>query len=207
MVRLLIVECDPEINWCVLFEGYSINGEELQVEQAAWEDILLVSYPGSCVVTLRGVSGIGKNSRTNTRTVKIDFVFIRSIVRGIGNNDYRNILMGFIHGNIQSVNSLESILLCCERPTSFAALKRIQQKLGRENFPLIEQTFYASHREMGFPPDYPIVCKIGHGQSGYGKMRLKSTADFEDFRSVCGMVSDYVTAESFIEWDWDGRGS
>jgi len=58
---------------------------------------------------------------------------------------------------------------------------------------------------MGFPPDFPIVCKIGHAQSGFGKMRIFSDPDFQDFRSVCGLMNDYVTAESFIDWDWDGR--
>ena len=35
-----------------------------------------------------------------------------------------------------------------DKPWVYAHLLEIQRKLGRENFPLIEQAFYPTHRDM-----------------------------------------------------------
>jgi hypothetical protein len=37
----------------------------------------------------------------------------------------------------------------------------LQKKLGRENFPLIEQAFYPHSKQMVIPPAFPCVVKIG----------------------------------------------
>lgn len=39
--------------------------------------------------------------------------------------------------NVPSVNSMQAILMAQERPIMFAALKQIQKKLGRSEFPLV----------------------------------------------------------------------
>lgn len=203
---LLVIECTENYNWYEYFEGATVLGRPVQVEQASWQDITLSSYPTNCVVSIRRARNPIKGTSQEThRTVVVDFVFLRSVSRGIAGMDSRNLLLGLLHQNLGSVNSLQSAYLCCERPTTFAALKEIQSRLG-DDFPVIEQTYYASHREMMITPEFPIVCKVGHAQSGYGKMRLTSHQDLPDFASVCALHGDYVTAEPFIEWDWDGRG-
>jgi len=202
----LVFECTESYNWYKRFEGAEINGEPIVVEQAAWQDVSLTSYPNDCVVTLRrALKPLPNTTQNQNRTVVVDFIFLRSVSRGIGNQDSRQLLLGLIHQNLPSVNSLTSAFLCTERSTTFAALKEIQKKLGKDDFPLIPQTYYASHREMSISPEFPIICKIGHAQSGYGKMKITNSSDFSDFRSVVGLHTDYVTAEPFIEWDWDGR--
>ena len=204
---LLVIECTETYNWYERFAGATIEGEAIQVEQASWQDVSLVSYPDSCVVSLRKAkSPLPGTTQNQNRTVVVDFVFLRSVSRGVGNMDSRPLLLGLLHHNLPAVNTLSSAFLCCERSTTFAALKDIQVKLGKEAFPLIAQTYYASGRDMLITPDFPIVCKIGHAQSGYGKMRITNAPDLADFRSVCAMHEQYVTAEPFIEWDWDGRG-
>lgn len=88
-----------------------------------------------------------------SRTIKPDFLVIRNLVVGVNGHDYRNLLYGFMHANIPCVNSLESIYAFLERPVVYGALKKIQQKLGKENFPLIEQTFYPKYSEMKYAMD------------------------------------------------------
>lgn len=204
---LLIVECTETFNWYKRFEGAEINGEKVVIEQASWQDISVVSYESACVVSIRKARNpLPGTPQTTNRTVTIDFVFLRSVSRGVGNMDSRHLLLGLIHKNLPAVNSLISAYLCCERATTFGALKDIQKKHGKAAFPLIDQTYYGSHRELLITPDFPIVCKIGHAQSGYGKMKITNSSDLSDFRSVCGLHCDYITAEPFIKWDWDGRG-
>ena len=206
---LLVVECSEQYNWYERFAGVKLHGtEEIIIEQACWQDISIVSYPGTgAVVSMRRAKQPHPNtSQTRDRTTKVDFVLLRSVSRGIANQDSRNLLLGLIHQNIPSVNSLISAYLCGERPTTYGALLDIQQRLGKERFPVIPQTYYSSYKEMLISPDVPFVCKVAHAQSGYGKMRITESNDFADFRSVCAIHGDYVTAEPFIKWDWDGRG-
>ena len=77
----------------------------------------------------------------------------------------------FRYAGVPSVNSIESIynfqvrfkvkemtndsilhydksLLCQDKPWVYAHLLEIQRRVGKENFPLIEQAFYPSHRDM-----------------------------------------------------------
>eukprot|EP01121_Diplochlamys_sp_Union-15-3_P011736 TRINITY_DN342_c0_g1_i4.p1 TRINITY_DN342_c0_g1~~TRINITY_DN342_c0_g1_i4.p1 ORF type:complete len:234 (-),score=33.48 TRINITY_DN342_c0_g1_i4:393-1094(-) len=156
-------------------------------------------------VKIRAKNPLKGTSQEKQRTVKIDFVLLRSVSRGIHHQDSRNLLFGLFHANVPSVNSLQSAYMCLERPTVYGALLGIQQKLGVKKFPLISQTYYPSHHEMLITPEYPLVAKVGHAHSGYGKMKFSNQQDFRDFSSVCALHGDYVTVEPFIKWDWDGR--
>ena len=78
----------------------------------------------------------------------------------------RNLLLGFRYGGLPSINSLESIYNFQDKPWVYSHLLQvgvplnleverfyissfqIQQKLGKEAFPLIDQTFYPNHKEM-----------------------------------------------------------
>jgi len=112
-----------------------------------------------------------------------------------------------MHANVPSINSLESAYFCLERPTVFGALKAIQTKLKEEgvDFPLIPQNLYPNFKEMVITPEFPLVGKIGHAHAGYGKMKIKSSEEMADFKSVLALHHDYVTLEPFIEWDFDMR--
>jgi hypothetical protein len=39
MKTLLVVECQGNLNWYEIFEGLTVAGEEVKVEQAEWDDI------------------------------------------------------------------------------------------------------------------------------------------------------------------------
>eukprot|EP01119_Soliformovum_irregulare_P003620 TRINITY_DN1437_c0_g1_i5.p2 TRINITY_DN1437_c0_g1~~TRINITY_DN1437_c0_g1_i5.p2 ORF type:complete len:220 (+),score=46.42 TRINITY_DN1437_c0_g1_i5:512-1171(+) len=58
---------------------------------------------------------------------------------------------------------------------------------------------------MSFIEEFPVVVKVGTAHAGFGKMKIKDYSDFEDFRSVIALQREYVTAEPFIDWDYDFR--
>ena len=102
----------------------------------------------------------------------------------------------------------------------FANLLSIQRKLGKDNFPLIEQTFYPINKElvswadgqmywgfslfnMTFPqsqiPKFPCVVKIGQSHSGLGKIKVDNLQQYQDIRSVLMVSKAYCTIEPFID--------
>lgn len=109
------------------------------------------------------------------------------------------------YSGIPCVNSLGSILHFLERPIMHAELLQIQKKLGKKNFPLIEQTFYPSFREMNFHPEYPLVLKVGHVHAGYGKIKVENEDVFNDTTSILAINGNYSTAEPFYKGKYDLR--
>jgi len=203
------LHCQSSINWYNIFEGATLSDgtTKIIVEQATWDEISLISYSDSGVqATCNRASRPHKGtSQENQRTFKVDFVLLRSVSRSIKGQDSRNKLFTLIHGNVPSMNSLMSAYICLERVTVFGALKEIEKKLGHDNFPLIPQNMYPDHRTMIITPDFPLVGKVGAVHSGYGKMKCDNSRQFADFKSVTALHGDYVTAEPFIEWDFDMR--
>ncbi|KAH0549824.1 hypothetical protein KQX54_014621 [Cotesia glomerata] len=78
---------------------------------------------------------------------KPDFALVRQNLRD-ANEDHRNILLGLMYGGIASVNNLTAIYNFQDKPWVFAHLMGLQRRLGKENFPLIEQMYYPNHQEM-----------------------------------------------------------
>lgn len=58
---------------------------------------------------------------------------------------------------------------------------------------------------LSFEPQYPLVVKVGSVHAGYGKMKLDKRTQFEDFKTVMALHNDYITAEPFIEAEYDTR--
>ena len=97
--------------------------------------------------------------------MKPHFLLIRQNLRD-GNENYKKLLLGFRYSGVGSVNSIESIynfqvsfispltaLLDCisltkDKPWVYAHLLEIQRRLGKESFPLIDQSFYPTHTDM-----------------------------------------------------------
>eukprot|EP01117_Protostelium_nocturnum_P013012 TRINITY_DN4827_c0_g1_i4.p1 TRINITY_DN4827_c0_g1~~TRINITY_DN4827_c0_g1_i4.p1 ORF type:complete len:283 (-),score=53.65 TRINITY_DN4827_c0_g1_i4:38-886(-) len=110
-----------------------------------------------------------------------------------------------MHSNVPCINNLESLYICQEKPIVYGRLRQVQKRLGKDNFPLIEQTYYPSWESMTFVSTFPMVAKVGTAHAGFGKMKLEERGAFDDFRSVVALQNNYVTAEPFIEWDYDFR--
>lgn len=188
-----------------VFEGVSLqNGQKVEVIEAMWSDFVVFCNPkhgGGCecyVSTLHG--------REGNRTFKPNMLLVRSEVRGVlPEQDFRNSLYALMYSNVPSVNSLHSIYCFLERPVVQAELNRLGAALGHEAFPVVEQSFFSSHREFMYGNTFPAIVKLGHAHSGYGKMKIEDHRQMADFRSIVAVTGQYVTAEPFLDGAYDLR--
>lgn len=191
------------------------------VEQHGWDDIMVTSEPYTAYQggngrvaslaysrkrekqsTLRvHVRGNSPNAGA-TKTIAPDFILVRNECY-TSTQDFRNELFGFIHdGNIQSVNSLDSIFRFTERPIVHGELVKLNRKYGDGQFPLVEQSYFSGFRSMMYGNKFPCIVKVGSAHAGDGKMKIDNHHAFEDFRSVLKMCNRaYCTAEPMIEND------
>ncbi|EGV92937.1 Properdin [Cricetulus griseus] len=129
------------------FKGKKIHGEiDIKVEQAEFSDLNLVAHAnGGFSVDME----VLRNGVKVVRSLKPDFVLIRQHAFSMARNgDYRSLVIGLQYAGIPSVNSLHSVYNFCDKPWVFAQMVRLHKKLGTEEFPLIDQTFYPNHKEM-----------------------------------------------------------
>lgn len=190
----------------------------LRVFQARWEDISVTSYGSirngtsqvsalcELVVERRGGRSGGSTILGSTVTFRVDFVLVRNqVVGALPEQDFRTQLFALMHANVPSVNSLPSIYQFIERVVPFAELQRIRSEVGASDFPVIEQTYYPSHKEMIVSPSFPLVVKTGHAHAGFGKMKLVHHHDFADLRGVIAMTKFGCTAEPFLDGEYELR--
>ncbi|KFO22686.1 Synapsin-1 [Fukomys damarensis] len=134
------------------FKGKKIHGEiDIKVEQAEFSDLNLVAHAnGGFSVDME----VLRNGVKVVRSLKPDFVLIRQHAFSMARNgDYRSLVIGLQYAGIPSVNSLHSVYNFCDKPWVFAQMVRLHKKLGTEEFPLIDQTFYPNHKEMTLPDE------------------------------------------------------
>uniref|UniRef100_A0A3B3RF29 Synapsin III n=1 Tax=Paramormyrops kingsleyae TaxID=1676925 RepID=A0A3B3RF29_9TELE len=116
------------------------------VLQAEFSEINLASYViGGCMIDMQLTRGGTKV----VRSFKPDFVLIRQHAYSMTpGDDFRSLVIGLQYGGVPGVNSLFSIYNFCSKPWVFSQMIKLFHALGPEKFPLNEQTFYPSHKQM-----------------------------------------------------------
>ncbi|KPI97859.1 Synapsin [Papilio xuthus] len=142
-VTLLVVD-DQNTDWSKYFRGRRLPGEwDIRVEQAEFKELSVTANSDGANVSM----SVYRSGTKVTRCFKPDFVLVRQNVRDAG-ADHRALLLGLKFGGVPSINSLNSIYHFQDRPWVFGHLLQLQRRLGRENFPLIEQTYYHNYTDM-----------------------------------------------------------
>ncbi|CAK1553697.1 unnamed protein product [Leptosia nina] len=142
-VTLLVVD-DQNTDWSKYFRNRRLPGEwDIRVEQAEFRELTVTANSDGANVSM----AVYRSGTKVTRCFKPDFVLVRQNVRDAG-ADHRALLLGLKFGGVPSINSLNSIYHFQDRPWVFGHLLQLQRRLGRENFPLIEQTYYHNHTDM-----------------------------------------------------------
>eukprot|EP01130_Rhizamoeba_saxonica_P000034 TRINITY_DN1002_c0_g1_i5.p1 TRINITY_DN1002_c0_g1~~TRINITY_DN1002_c0_g1_i5.p1 ORF type:complete len:266 (-),score=44.94 TRINITY_DN1002_c0_g1_i5:454-1137(-) len=173
---------------------------------ASWDEISLVTYHDSGAVLHLSKSSFPLHDKQKSpRTCLPHFLLVRSACFGTHGQNWKNILLGLYAANIPSVNSLESLYLCQEKPVIYGKLLQIRNRLGKNRFPLIDSTYYSDWKSMTFSTGFPMVAKVGTAHAGFGKLRVLDEDGFSDFRSVIALQDRYVSTEPFIDWDYDIR--
>ncbi|NXI29192.1 SYN3 protein, partial [Sterrhoptilus dennistouni] len=145
--KILLVVDDVHTDWAKYFQGKKVNGEfDIRVEQAKFSELNLAAYVmGGCMVDMQ----VMRNGTKLVRSFKPDFVLIRQHAYSMAlGEDFRSLIIGLQYGGIPTVNSLYSIYNFCSKPWVFSQLIKIFNSLGPEKFPLVEQTFFPSHKQM-----------------------------------------------------------
>ncbi|KXZ75661.1 Synapsin-like Protein [Tribolium castaneum] len=141
-LTLLVVD-DQNTDWSKYFRGKRIGDYDIRVEQAEFKEITVTANSEGANVSMavfRGGTRVGRSFRP-------DFLLVRQNLKDAGEN-YKKLLLALKFGGVPSINNLNSIYNFQDKPWVFGHLVQLQRRLGKDSFPLIEQTFYPNHREM-----------------------------------------------------------
>ncbi|VDP80727.1 unnamed protein product [Echinostoma caproni] len=132
------------------------------------------------------------------RVEQPDFVLLRQHASGV-NEDWQPILTGLMYSGTPCMNTLHAVYNMKNRPWLFAHLLLLRNRLGKETFPLINQVYYTSHKEMITAPAFPTIIKVGLGHGGEGKIRADNPIAYQDITSLLVSNNLYATSEPFVD--------
>ncbi len=176
-VKLLVI-CSNRENYFKLLGGRA----DVAVDQAPWLDVVgVVSFTDSLVVHL----GPQKEPFTGTpqtgaRSFSPDIVLLRSFVLGAPGHDWRTLMAGFMHANVECINSLDSFAFSVEKEKLWGRMRQCRD--DDPTFPLISDCYYSGSRVASFfnESGFPLVVKLGSASQGVGKSQVKDAGGWKD---------------------------
>ena len=116
--KILVI--DNYSNWYKIFANTTtLDGRSIQVEQTSWRDLHVESSTEpETLIHMRAAAGGGIDPwKQNKDRIMKDphFVLIRTFPNDIREVNFRNQVLGLMFGNLNSVNTLESVLNCMDR--------------------------------------------------------------------------------------------
>jgi len=202
---------DGGVDWYAKFKNQKLNnGSDLKVEVAQWKSVHVESSTdGNLKVLLLRAEDPIASAQKEDREITPDFLLIRNFPNDLHDTNFKNMVIGFMFANIPSVNTVESVYRCMERPLVHAEMIKIKKRIG-DKFPeVMPMNYYpnlaASLRRIKEPPIYPAVVKVASSYSGYGKIRVHDDADLKDVTSILALHNDYFTVEPFVEHEYEFR--
>lgn len=207
---LLVLGGEEDENWYELCKEFK---DKFQVEQRNIYEIGLIDYHGKNGLSIDlspSKDPRSKEFSTYKNCLHPTVVIVRMMTRYIdhclgGTPDFRNILYGLYHSNIPLINGYQDLLSETEKPILYGRLKRIQDKVGKDLFPLIPQYYYPEYELMKPYSTEPYVLKVGFPHAGYGKMLIRDKNEFDDARRLIALGNTYSTVEPLIENQYELR--
>ncbi|XP_063728350.1 synapsin-2-like isoform X3 [Symsagittifera roscoffensis] len=201
-IKILLVIDDPQTDWNKYFRGRKLYGDyDIRVEQAEFAEISVKSHSDTGATVEMHISRGGPKV---VRTFRPDFVLVRQQPK-TATDDFTNLLIALQFGSVPSVNSLNAVYNFQSKPWTFSQLVGLQKKLGKEKFPLIEQVFYPTSKQMTDKPRFPVVLKVGHEHGGVGKVRVDNGQTYEELCGLVQVANTHCTSEPFIDSKFDFR--
>ncbi|NXX80930.1 SYN3 protein, partial [Urocolius indicus] len=141
--KILLVIDDAHTDWAKYFQGKKVNGEfDIRVEQAEFSELNLAAYAtGGCMVDMQVM-------RNGTKVVRKQGG--KGIITCFSHllHQYQNIFASTYLLHNKPLTSTVSVFLFPLPHPKFSQLIKIFNSLGPEKFPLVEQTFFPSHKQM-----------------------------------------------------------
>ncbi|KAL9644488.1 hypothetical protein ABK040_009353 [Willaertia magna] len=212
ILNIVIFDGNTGHDWKSIFTEYEkkINFK-YRLIQCSWMETAITTFiepsknvdekKETCLMKIAPVfDSLSDIRRPETITIKPNFLIIRNQCRALTEeSDKRDVLYGLMISDIPSINTLQSMYQCLERPIMYAGLRTIEKKLGSKKFPLIPFNYHSSYQQMIISPEMPCVVKVGHAHRGMGKMKVSDTTQWADLRTIIALNDTYSTCEPFID--------
>ena len=98
---------------------------------------------------------------------------------------------------VPSMNSLHSLYNFFDPPWVLAQLSRIQNRIGKDQFPTVATTMLPNANSLRRYRDFPAVVISGNRQDA--RLRIRSRDQIEDIIPILQQANEYLLVEPLIK--------